>query len=83
MWPETVAYFVVDQPTKTSQWVNGAANPITWTKGLLDGVDTIDLELARLSSDGLIFVARNGPSLIDSPPAVFLTFEDFHSPSKV
>lgn len=42
------------------QWANGDVNPVRWTKGLLDGVNDVDLELARLSTDGLILVALNG-----------------------
>ena len=40
--------------------MNGQANPVIWKKGLLDGVPMFDLELARLSEDGLILVALNG-----------------------
>lgn len=57
-----VAYFVINQPAKGATWVNNAVNPISWTKGLLDGVTAVDIELARLSEDGLIFVARDGTS---------------------
>ncbi|TDL27097.1 hypothetical protein BD410DRAFT_783284 [Rickenella mellea] len=53
------SYFIVNQPQQGSQWVNGQANPISWTKGLLDGVNSVDVELARLSSDGLIYVASS------------------------
>ncbi|KAI0659490.1 hypothetical protein C8Q70DRAFT_915027 [Cubamyces menziesii] len=56
------SYFVISQPAKGEQWVNGAVNPISWTKGLLDGVNSLDIELARLSQDGLIFVARDVPA---------------------
>ncbi|KAI8996304.1 hypothetical protein BD414DRAFT_477470 [Trametes punicea] len=56
------SYFVISQPGKGAQWLNGAVNPITWTKGLLDGVHSVDIELARLSQDGLIFIARDVPA---------------------
>lgn len=57
---------MINQPAKGATWVNNAVNPISWTKGLLDGVTAVDIELARLSEDGLIFVARDGtsPSLL-------------------
>ena len=73
MWQLTVsfaAYFVISQPAKGEQWVNGAVNPISWTKGLLDGVNSLDIELARLSQDGLIFVARDG-TYSSSPPSTY------------
>lgn len=54
------AYFVINQPTSSTQWSNGAANLVSWTKGLEDGIDAFDVELARLTDDGLIFVARDG-----------------------
>jgi hypothetical protein len=53
-------YFVINQPSAGTQWSNGAVNAISWTKGLLDGIDTFDVELARLGTEGLIFVAREG-----------------------
>ena len=54
------AYFVVSEPNRDSQWVNGLAHPVRWTKGVLDGITMLDVELARLTQDGLTFVARNG-----------------------
>ncbi|KAH9992245.1 hypothetical protein BJV74DRAFT_771760 [Russula compacta] len=51
--------FVVTYPTKGAQVVNGQTFPVTWSKGLLDGVDSFDLELTRMSTDGLIYVARD------------------------
>ena len=53
-------YFVVNTPTVNMEWVNGVANPLSWTKGKLDGLNGIDIELARLSVDGLYKVASNG-----------------------
>ncbi|EJD04676.1 uncharacterized protein FOMMEDRAFT_18445 [Fomitiporia mediterranea MF3/22] len=56
------SYFSFIQPTTGTEWVNGQANPILWEKGLLDGVAMFDLELARLSQDGLIKAALNVPA---------------------
>jgi hypothetical protein len=56
------AYFIITEPTKSTQWLNGAANLVTWSKGLQDGIDTFDIELARLGRDGLTFIARDVPS---------------------
>jgi len=58
----TSGYFVVTEPTRDSEWVNGVAHPVRWNKGALDGIAMVDVELARLSQDGLIFVARNVPA---------------------
>ncbi|KAF8511491.1 hypothetical protein BU17DRAFT_77513 [Hysterangium stoloniferum] len=57
-----LSYFVINQPTKGTQWVNGQANYATWTAGLGQDITMFDVELARLSTDGLLFVALN-----DSP----------------
>ena len=54
------AYFLITEPSSSTTWVNGAANLITWSKGLLDGITSFDVELARLSQDGLIFIAKDG-----------------------
>jgi hypothetical protein len=56
------AYFIITEPTPSTVWVNGAANLISWSKGLLDGVNTFDIEMTRLSQDGLTFVARDVPT---------------------
>ncbi|TRM58037.1 hypothetical protein BD626DRAFT_574016 [Schizophyllum amplum] len=53
------AYFIVEEPTASTQWKNGQAAPVKWDKGVLDGVDAFDLEMARLGSDGLTYVAMN------------------------
>jgi hypothetical protein len=77
-------YFQVTAPGKGIEWANGQTYPVTWTKGLLDGVDFIDLELTRMQTDGLILIARDIPSssgginlALDSVPAAddyFLLF---------
>ncbi|EAU87867.2 hypothetical protein CC1G_01514 [Coprinopsis cinerea okayama7 len=53
------AYFVVTNPARDAQWVNGQVNVVTWEKGLMDGINGFDVEMARMSADGLILVARN------------------------
>ncbi|KAG6890151.1 hypothetical protein C0995_011446 [Termitomyces sp. Mi166 len=54
------AYFVITEPTRDTQWALGTPNPISWTKGVLDNIASFDVEMARLGSNGLSFVARNG-----------------------
>ncbi|PPR01241.1 hypothetical protein CVT24_006005 [Panaeolus cyanescens] len=57
----SAGYFVINEPNKNTQWVNNAANVVTWSKGLKDGIHGFDVELARMSQDGLRLVARNVP----------------------
>ena len=55
---------MVSSPTKNMQWVNGKTYMTTWSKGVNDGVVMLDLELARLSVDGLTLIAQNSASHI-------------------
>ncbi|KIJ67998.1 hypothetical protein HYDPIDRAFT_173709 [Hydnomerulius pinastri MD-312] len=55
-------YFIINQPSASSSWANGSPYPVSWTKGLLDGIDTFDVELTRLHEDGLYLVAKDVPS---------------------
>jgi len=55
-------YFIITQPAAGTQWANGAANLVTWTKGLGDGIDGVDVEMSRMSMDGLFFVAKDAPT---------------------
>ncbi|KXN91598.1 hypothetical protein AN958_12716 [Leucoagaricus sp. SymC.cos] len=59
------AYFLIDEPQRDTQWVNNQPNLVQWQKGLLDGINGFDVEMARLSTDGLVFVARNVPAQQD------------------
>ncbi|EIN05198.1 hypothetical protein PUNSTDRAFT_38421, partial [Punctularia strigosozonata HHB-11173 SS5] len=52
----------ITYPNSTQPWVNGQTNHVSWVKGLLDGVHGFDIELARLSTDSLIFLASNVPT---------------------
>ncbi|TFK48119.1 hypothetical protein OE88DRAFT_1664487 [Heliocybe sulcata] len=56
------SYFEITSPSNGTQWVNGQANPVTWEKGLLDGITSFDVELARLSQDGLLYAAKDVPA---------------------
>jgi hypothetical protein len=55
--------FEVTSPPQGTTVGNGTVLPVTWKKGLLDAVEFLDLELTRMSQDGLIFVARDSTSL--------------------
>lgn len=57
-----LAYFIIDEPHRDTQWVNNQANLIQWKKGLLDGIEGFDIEMARLTVDGLTLVAKNVPA---------------------
>lgn len=65
---DDTAYFLVEEPKASTQWKNGEAAPVKWDKGVLDGVDAFDLEMARLSSDGLTYIAMNGASTAHELP---------------
>lgn len=54
------AYFKVNTPSQSTAWINGQTNLLQWTKGLLDGINAMDIELARLSADGVWMIAANG-----------------------
>ena len=53
------AYFIIESPGNNTQFVNNVTNAITWTKGV-DGIFGFDLEMTRMSVDGLFLIARNG-----------------------
>ncbi|KAI0799687.1 hypothetical protein BC629DRAFT_1497801 [Irpex lacteus] len=55
-------YFKVTAPSAGTQWANGAANLVSWTKGVGDGVDAVDVEMSRLSQDGITYVAKEVPT---------------------
>ena len=61
--------------------MNGISNPVAWSKGLLDGVNGFDVELARLSTDGLTLVAQNGRFIIFVYESPSLDFIDLTSSS--
>lgn len=59
---ELSADFVVNSPAKGDEWINGQTWGVSWTKGLQDDVDAFDIELSRMSTDGIIYVASAGAS---------------------
>ncbi|KAF4569581.1 hypothetical protein EYR40_008559 [Pleurotus pulmonarius] len=63
---QVFAYFVVTSPAEGTVWHVGAANPITWSKGVMDGINSFDIEMNRMSGDGLHFIARNVPNTMHS-----------------
>lgn len=72
--PRTIAaYFNIQEPQAGRQWQNGAANPVQWKKGLLDDISSFDIEMGRLSVDGILFVAQHVPA---SFTALNIYFQD-------
>jgi hypothetical protein len=55
-----LGYFIINEPAAQREWVNNGVNLVSWSKGLLDGINGFDVEMARMSTDGLTLVARNG-----------------------
>lgn len=70
------AYFVISEPSTGKQWANGVANPVQWTKGLLDGVSSFDIELARTNKDGILYLAHDGTPIAPTThlPALAQTY---------
>jgi hypothetical protein len=55
------AYFIIASPASNgTQYANNAAYSISWEKGANDGIYGFDLEMTRMSKDGLYLIARNG-----------------------
>ena len=50
----------ITEPANGVVWTNGQANLISWSKALDDGVSQFDIELQRLSTSGLTYVAHLG-----------------------
>ncbi|EKM52234.1 uncharacterized protein PHACADRAFT_260468 [Phanerochaete carnosa HHB-10118-sp] len=71
--PAVQGYFIITQPAAGTQWANGAANLVTWTKGVGDGIDGVDIEMSRMSVDGLFFVAKDAPT---KPGAINIVLQD-------
>jgi len=67
------AYFVIQNPGNGTQLVNNVANLITWAKGVDDGIFGFDLEMTRMSKDGLFLIARN---VVSGPGAINIYFEN-------
>jgi len=67
------SFFQITQPAVGTQWQNGAANLVTWDKAVGDGIHVMDVEMSRLSQDGLIFVARDVPT---GPGALNIFLQD-------
>ncbi|KAF9470278.1 hypothetical protein BDN70DRAFT_889166 [Pholiota conissans] len=59
------SYFVITEPQAKTEWVNGSPHLVQWTKGLLDDINGFDMEMTRLSKDGLTLVAMNVPASQD------------------
>ncbi|OJA10274.1 hypothetical protein AZE42_08685 [Rhizopogon vesiculosus] len=60
------AYFIVNQPGSSTTWKNGSPYPVSWTLGLLDGIETFDIEITRLSGGGVYLVATELPNTMTS-----------------
>ena len=69
------AYFIIEQPQSSTQWVNNVPTLITWSKGVGDGVTMFDLEMTSMSQDGLSLIARNGKCVNSVvPPKSHISF---------
>jgi len=71
--PYASAYFIIETPGNGTQLVNNVTNVITWSKGVQDGIFGFDLEMTRMSADGLYLIARN---VLAKPGAINIVLED-------
>ncbi|GJJ09065.1 hypothetical protein Clacol_003287 [Clathrus columnatus] len=69
-------YFVINEPSKSIQWGNNITNYATWTIDASNEISVFDVELGRLSTDGLQFIARNVPI---SAPGLPIMLQDVPS----
>ncbi|KAJ7577249.1 hypothetical protein C8J56DRAFT_754698, partial [Mycena floridula] len=69
----TSSYFTITSPSTVSTWNNDRDNILTWSKSPTDGISHFDIEMARLSTDGLLYVARNVPAV---PPFLHIVLQD-------
>ncbi|KAK0185733.1 hypothetical protein F5146DRAFT_1125088 [Armillaria mellea] len=72
----THSYFMVKEPREGAQWSNSAVNVLSWEKGVWDGVTHFDIEMTRLSEDGITYIAYNVPSQPSSPTSLNIYLED-------
>ncbi|KAK0232738.1 hypothetical protein IW262DRAFT_1258871 [Armillaria fumosa] len=70
------AYFVINEPQSSAQWSNDAVNVVTWEKGVLDDITHFDMELMRLSQDGVTYIAYNVEALPSSPKSLNIYLQD-------
>ncbi|KAG7441279.1 uncharacterized protein BT62DRAFT_937313 [Guyanagaster necrorhizus] len=70
------AYFEITSPSENAQWRNGGVNVISWEKGTLDGIDSFDIEMTRLSEDGLTYIASTVPAEKASPSSLNVYLEN-------
>ncbi|KAG7450856.1 uncharacterized protein BT62DRAFT_540452 [Guyanagaster necrorhizus] len=72
----THSYFVIKEPQASAQWSNGAVNVVTWEKGVQDDITHFDMELVRLSKDGVTYIAYNVEAYPASPNSLNIYLED-------
>ncbi|CAE6361038.1 unnamed protein product [Rhizoctonia solani] len=57
-YSQPTAYLKIKTPSPQHPWQIGQSNGLSWVSAF-EGVTQFDIELARLKTDGLLFVARN------------------------
>ncbi|KZS89508.1 hypothetical protein SISNIDRAFT_469276 [Sistotremastrum niveocremeum HHB9708] len=61
---QTASYFNILSPTSSSVWSSDALGVLSWVTSPNEGIDNFDVELARISVSGLIFIARAVPTAL-------------------
>ncbi|KAG7444212.1 uncharacterized protein BT62DRAFT_952684 [Guyanagaster necrorhizus] len=70
------SYFVVKEPQGNGQWYNDAVNILTWEKGVWDGITEFDIEMTRLSEDGVTYIAYNVQAYPSSASSLNIYLQD-------
>ncbi|KAG8902104.1 hypothetical protein FRB99_004831 [Tulasnella sp. 403] len=55
------SYFHITRPAAGDQWTQGQAHAANWVHAV-DNIDIVDVELARMSTSGLLLAAREVPT---------------------
>ncbi|KAK0438510.1 uncharacterized protein EV420DRAFT_1209518 [Desarmillaria tabescens] len=72
----THSYFMIKEPRESAQWSNDAVNVLQWEKGVWDGVTHFDIEMTRLSEDGITYIAYNVQAFPSSATSLNIYLED-------
>ncbi|KAK0491560.1 hypothetical protein IW261DRAFT_96290 [Armillaria novae-zelandiae] len=73
---DTHSYFTVKEPQENTQWLNNAVNVLSWEKGIWDGVTFFDIEMVRLNTVGITYIAFNVQAKPSSPTSLNIYLED-------
>ncbi|KAF8331852.1 uncharacterized protein EI90DRAFT_3055631 [Cantharellus anzutake] len=59
---QTPSYFMITSPALNDTWTAKGLNVVKWVVGVDQGINAFDIELLRLSTDGILPIARQVPT---------------------